>query len=121
MRYSNEVLDYFLDTQHAGILQEADPQVKHGEIGTREQGYLFRLYVRYDQTKIKEAKFQAYGSVTAISACEYVCRWLENKTFEEAKQLTAIQIQNALNLSALEIHAALLIERLCEKTLKENQ
>lgn len=121
MRYSNEVLDYFLDTQHAGILQEADPKVKQGEIGTREQGYLFRLYVRYDHTKIKEAKFQAYGSVAAIAACEYVCRWLENKTFEEAKQLTAIQIQTALNLSAFETHAALLIERLCEKTLKENQ
>ncbi|PMB54666.1 iron-sulfur cluster assembly scaffold protein [Coxiella endosymbiont of Rhipicephalus microplus] len=121
MYYSNEVLEYFFNTQHVGILQEPDSQVMWGEIGSREQGYLFRLYVRYDHTTIKEAKFQAYGSVTTTAACEYVCRWLENKTFEEAKQLTSIQIQNALNLSAFESHAALLIQRLTEKTLEKNK
>lgn len=116
MRYSNEVLYYFLDTKHAGILRGA--QVKEGEIGTKEQGYLFKLYIRYNYAKIKEAKFQAYGSVVSTAACEYVCRWLENKTFKEAKQLTAIKIINALNLSKFEAHSALLIEQLCEKTLE---
>ena len=119
MRYSKEVLDYFFNTQHAGILEKRGLEVKQGEIGAREQGYLFRLYVRYDCNKINEAKFQAYGSVSAVAACEYACRWLKNKTFEEVGQLTAIQIQEALNLSAFEAHAAALIERLCKKTLEE--
>lgn len=119
MRYSKEVLNYFFDTQHAGILEKVDPNVKKGEIGARDQGYLFRLYIRYDCNKISEAKFQAYGSVIATAACEYVCRFLKNKTFEEAGQLTAIQIQKALNLSIFEAHAAALIERLCKKTLEE--
>lgn len=118
MRYSKEVLDYFFDIQHAGILRKKDSKIKQGEIGAREQGYLFRLYVRCDHSKIKEAKFQAYGSVLATAACEYACRWLESKTFEEFRQLTAMQIQKALNLSEFMTHAALLIELLCKKTLK---
>ena len=119
MRYSREVLDYFFDTQHAGILEKADPNVKQGEIGARDQGYLFRLYIRCDCSKISEVKFQAYGSVTATAACEYACRFLKNKTFEEAGRLTAVQIQKALNLSTFEAHAAALIERLYKKTLEE--
>lgn len=119
MRYSREVLDYFFDTQHAGMLEKVDLNVKHGKIGARDQGYLFRLYIRCDYNKISEAKFQAYGSVAATAACEYVCRFCENKTFEEAGQLTAIQIQKALNLSTFEAHAAILIERLYKRTLEE--
>lgn len=118
MRYSKEVLNYFFNTQHTGVLRKEDPKVRHEEIGTREQGYLFRFYVRYERNKIKEAKFQAYGSVSAIAAFEYACHWIENKTFEKARQLTAIQIQKALNLPIFEMHTAFLVESLFKKTLK---
>ena len=120
MHYSREVLDYFFDIQHAGVLRQKDSKIKQGKVGTREQGYLFKLYIRYDDNKIEEAKFQAYGSVLATAACEYACRWLESKTFEECRQLSAMQIQKALNLSEFGTHAALLIERLCKITLAEN-
>ncbi|AJC50594.1 iron-sulfur cluster assembly scaffold protein [Coxiella endosymbiont of Amblyomma americanum] len=119
MNYSKEVLDCFFSVRHSGVLMREHSQIKRGEIGTRDQGYVCKLHVRYELDEIKEAKFQAYGSVLAISACEYVCRWLENKTFKDAKKLTAIHICEKLNLSACETYVALIIERLCKKTLKD--
>ncbi|WP_244670069.1 iron-sulfur cluster assembly scaffold protein [Coxiella endosymbiont of Amblyomma nuttalli] len=67
--------------------------------------------------KIREAKFQTYGSPMIMAACEYICRWGEGKMLEEAKQLNADQIKNVLNLSSFEFHVAILIEQLWRKTI----
>lgn len=117
MQYSKEVLHYFFENVHAGELDKDDPHVRYGEIATSTEGHLFRLYLRCQNDIITEAKFQAYGSVVATAACEYVCRWAEGKTFDEANHLDSDQIQKALNLSSLQVHAALLSERLWKKTL----
>ena len=102
MRYSREVTNYFFDIQHAGTLDKKNVNVRYGEVGSTLQGYLCRLYLRFKDDKIREAKFQAYGSPITTAACEYACCWGEGKTLEEAKQLNAGQIKNALNLSFFE-------------------
>ncbi|WP_267256771.1 iron-sulfur cluster assembly scaffold protein [Coxiella endosymbiont of Ornithodoros maritimus] len=118
MQYSKEVLHYFFETLHAGKLDKDNLQVRYGEIATSTEGHLFRLYLRCHQNDIiTEAKFQAYGPIVATAACEYVCRWAERKTFDEANHLDSDQIQKALNLSSLQVHVAFLIERLWRKTL----
>ena len=83
-----------------------------------EQGYILRLYLCCQQGKIKEARFQAYGSVIVIAATEYICRWIEGKTVGAARELQAKQIQQALGLSTLEMHAAILVENLISKTCR---
>ena len=118
MRYSKEVFYYFFETFHAGKLDEKHPHIRYGEIGTEVKGYLLRLYLRFQNDIIIEARFQAYSSVAVIAACEYICRWAEDKTLYEANQLNRDQIQAALNLSSLEFHVVLLIERLWKKTIE---
>lgn len=120
MQYSKAVLHHFLEARHVGKLNKDDPHVRYAEIGSKVQGYLFRLYLYHQNNFIQEAKFQAYGSVTATAACENICRWARGKSLEEARQLNKNQIQKALSLSSLEIHTAVLIEQLWKKSIKDN-
>ena len=117
MHYSKEVTNYFFDIQHAGTLDKENMNVCYGEVGSALQGYLYQLYLRFKDDKIREAKFQAYGSPITTAACEYACRWGEGKTFEEIKQLNADQIKNALNLCSFEFYMSILIEQLWKKTI----
>ena len=117
MRYSREVTNYFFDVRHADTLDKKNVNVRYDEVGSALHGYLCRLYLHFKGDKIREAKFQVYGSPIITAACEYTCRWGEGKTLEEAKQLNAGQIKNALNLSSFEFHVATLIEQLWKKTI----
>jgi nitrogen fixation NifU-like protein len=109
--------DYFFDTHHAGELDQNDSNVYCAEVGSEKQNNLLRLYVRCENQQIVDAKFQAFGTPAVMASCEYVCRWLMGKTLVEAKQLTAEQIMQALEISSLQIHVAVLVERLVKTTL----
>lgn len=121
MFYSKEVTNYFFDIQHAGTLDKKNVNVHYGTVGSALHGYLCQLYLRFKDNKIREAKFQAYGSPIITAACEYACRWGEGKTFEEVKQLNASQIKNALNLCSFEFYVSTLVEQLWKKTIFEKK
>lgn len=117
MLYSQEITNYFFNIRHAGILDKKNVNVRYGEVGSDLQDHLCQLYLFFKNKKIREAKFQAYGSPITIAACEYACRWGEGKMLKEAKQLNADQIKNALNLPSSEFHVSTLIEQLWKQTI----
>lgn len=118
MKHSTELLEYFYNTQHAGTLDQNDPNVIVVEEGGAEQGNILRLYLQIRNQTIVTVKFLAYSSVAATACCEYVCRWLEGKTLEQARKINAEEIMKALELPGVEIHTAKLVERLVKKSLK---
>ena len=117
MRYSQQQLEHFHNTQHAGKLDENDPSVILTEMGNAESGNVIRLYLQIRNKKIIAAKFLAFGSVAVIACSEYICRYLEGKTIDAAQQLTATQIMQGLGMLDIEIHAASLAARAVKKSL----
>lgn len=109
MRYSQTLLDYFFNLQHAGVLVGED--VLHAKMGAEKQGDVLSLYLKIKEKKIIHARFQAYGSVVLLAGSEYLCTWLEGKSKETALTLTPEAILTALALPLFKRHTAHLICR----------
>ncbi|OGO94333.1 MAG: hypothetical protein A3F10_00095 [Coxiella sp. RIFCSPHIGHO2_12_FULL_42_15] len=118
--YSANLLNYFFHLDHVGII-DAGNGVYCIEEGSPEQGNVIKLAVMQTDHKLYLARFQCYGNVTLLAACEYICRWLEGKTVLEASHLTAEQILKALQLSRLHIHIAVRLVDLVKKVIAEIQ
>ncbi len=119
MRHSQQTLRYFYKTDHAGVLDRQDGVIKQASLGTAEQGDVLQLYLAVENSQILVARFQAYGSVALIAGGEYICCFLEGKSFAQALALKAKDILKALGLSDLKIHTGLMLERVIGLTLKE--
>ncbi len=115
-KYPQQLLDYFYQLDHAGLLAAAD-NVFMTEEGTEQQGEVVRLYLLIENDIIKKARFKSFGSVALIACCEFICRWLENKHCDEAKQLNTAQILTALDLSDFYNHTAVLVLQCVKKLL----
>lgn len=108
--YPEKLLDYFYHLDHAGEISSG-AGVYTAEKGSQQQGDVVRLYVRVESGKIVAAKFKSYGSVATLAACEFVCRWLMDKSISESTDLMPEHILAELQLSKIKIHCAVL---LCE-------
>lgn len=118
MLYSTKILEYFNNTLHVGKLDEHDPNVMIAEVGSVQQGNILCLYLKKENETIIAAKFLAQASVPATACCEYVCEFLEGKTMQAARQLTVQHFLAALDMSAVQTHDALLVERLVKKVVR---
>jgi NifU-like protein involved in Fe-S cluster formation len=120
MLYSVELLHYFHNVRHAGTLDTQDPAVLYAEIINEKEGIALALFIRNEHHQITQAKFQATGSPAIIAACEFVCGYLENKDLTQAKQLSTPVIMQALKLSPLQNHTAVLVIRLVNSLLPQS-
>ncbi len=117
MKYSEALIYYFHHREHAGRLEQTIASVRHAQIGNAENQEVLALYVDY-QDQIVEAKFQATGSVVLIAGGEYICRWLEKKTWADLTKLTPEIILQGLGLTAINIHVANIIIMAIQKLLE---
>ncbi len=118
MQYSDIFLEYFSNTQHAGIL--SGDAVFSAELGDPAVSDYFSLYVRVT-TCIDEARFRCSTTPALIAGGEYACRWLEGKTKNEWSAFTANQILAALGMGTKQIHIATLITRVVQSVLHSSR
>ncbi len=110
MSYSIQFYDYFLNTEHAGRLFGNHLKIlKHESVSPFDQ---FRLFLLIDEQIILKARFESSTTPALIAAGEYVCRWLEGKSTQQAQELSAQQILQALDLDYRFSYVADLIHRL---------
>ena len=117
-RYPDKMIAYFHRADHAGRLDESDSTVVVVEAGRADQGNVLRLYLQCHEGRITAARFLIYGSVALTACSEYACEWLEGKTMEQAKEINAQQILRSLDMSSIQIHASLLVEKVIKKALE---
>ncbi len=109
MRYPTNLLYYFQHREHAGCLDVSNPHVQYIRVGHPQNGEVLDLYVLYQQNHVVTAKFQAASSVALIAASEFLCVWLEGKSYQDLDSLTHELILKKLDLTELNIHIANLI------------
>ena len=93
MLYSKRVMDHFKNPRNVGIIENADGI---GEVGNPLCGDMMTIYLKIEDQKIKEIKFQTFGCGSAIAVSSILTELAIHKTIEAAKKITNKDVAKAL-------------------------
>jgi len=122
MEYSDKVMEHFMNPKHVGVLKDADGV---GKVGNPVCGDMMSFYIKVEEDRIKDIRFQTFGCGAAIAVSSMVSEMALGKTLDEAMQITNDDVAEELgglpknkhhcsNLGADALHEA--IKNYREKT-----
>ena len=91
--YSKTVMEHFKTPKNVGVLDDADGV---GELGNPLCGDMMTIYLKIDEERIKDIKFQTFGCGAAIAVSSMLTEIAKGKSLDEAKQITNKDVANAL-------------------------
>ena len=104
--YSKKVLRHFKNPHNLGKITNADGV---GEVGNLACGDVMKLYIKVENNKIAEVKFETYGCAAAIATSSIITDLVKGKTIEEALAMTNKEVIESLDgLPPIKIHCSLL-------------
>lgn len=92
--YSQKVMDHFSNPRNVGEIPDADGK---GEIGNAVCGDIMVLYIKVDDDRIADARFQTFGCGAAIATSSMVTELVKGKTLEEAEKISKRTVADALD------------------------
>ena len=113
--YNKTVMDHFRNPRNVGVIEDADGI---GEVGNPLCGDMMTIYLKIDNERIEDIKFQTFGCGSAIAVSSMLTEIAKGKTIDEAKAITNKDVAEALeglpknklhcsNLGADALHLAL--------------
>lgn len=104
--HSERLLDHFQNPRNAGEL--APPAIKV-DVSNPACGDMLRLWVRFENDSVADARFQTRGCTASIAASSALTEWMIGKSRQDLRALTAEVIEEALGgLEPASKHAAVL-------------
>jgi nitrogen fixation NifU-like protein len=94
VRYSERLVDHFLNPRNAGLMREPDG------VGSDEYagcGDLTRVFLRVREGRAAEGRFQAYGCGPTIAAASVATELATGRTLEDLAALKAQEVEDALD------------------------
>jgi nitrogen fixation NifU-like protein len=108
MAYSSAVMDHFANPRNVGTIDDADGI---GEVGNAKCGDIMKIYLKIDDNKIQDVKFNTFGCGAAIATSSMATELIKGKTVEDALSLTNKAVIEALDgLPPQKIHCSVLAE-----------
>ena len=83
--YSKEVMKYFKRPKNVGVIKNPDGI---GRVGNMTCGDIMELYIKVENNKIIDVKFQTFGCVVALAVSSMLTEISKGKTIEEALKIT---------------------------------
>lgn len=115
--YSSKVKEHFTNPKNVGSIENADAI---GEAGALSCGDKLKLYLKIENSKIIDAKFQTFGCGSAVAASSVLTQMLIGKTLDEARKITNKQIADALDgLPPEKMHCSVMGREALEDALKK--
>ncbi|CEP66213.1 NIF system FeS cluster assembly, NifU,N-terminal [Moorella glycerini] len=114
--YGELLLDHFLNPRNVGSIKDADGI---GTIGDPGCGDYLCVYIKVQDNRLVDVKFQVYGCPAAIATSSILTEMAKGKTLEEGLQITDADVAAAIgglpeiklhcsNLGASALHEAIL-------------
>jgi nitrogen fixation NifU-like protein len=106
LNYSKKVLKHFRNPHNMGIIKNADGV---GEVGNLACGDVMKLYIKVEEGKVKDVKFETYGCAAAIATSSVITDLVKGKTIKKALEMTNKSVIDSLDgLPPIKIHCSLL-------------
>ena len=93
MMYSKTVMDHFRNPRNVGIIDDANGV---GEVGNPLCGDMMTIYLKIEEDRIADIKFQTFGCGSAIAVSSMLTEIAKGKTVAEAKSITNKDVAQAL-------------------------
>lgn len=115
--YNEKVIENYAHPKNVGKIENADGV---GEVGNPVCGDIMRMYLRIENNKIVDVKFQTFGCGAAIASSSVSTEMIKNKTLEEALQITNKDVVNELGgLPPVKLHCSVLAEEAIRKAIAD--
>jgi nitrogen fixation NifU-like protein len=85
LRYSEKVIDHFMNPRNVGELSDADGI---GEVGNPVCGDMLTVYIKVEDDRISDIKFKTFGCAAAIAVSSMITEMAKGRTLEEAQDIT---------------------------------
>ena len=107
--YSEKVMDHFKNPRNVGVIEDADGV---GEVGNAKCGDIMKMYIKVEDGKIADVKFETFGCGSAIATSSMATEMIKGKSLDEALTLTNKAVTEALGgLPAYKLHCSVLAEQ----------
>lgn len=91
--YSKTVMEHFKRPRNVGVIEGADGV---GEVGNPLCGDMMSIYLKIQDERIEDIKFQTFGCGAAIAVSSMLTEMAKGKSIEEAKNITNKDVAKAL-------------------------
>lgn len=103
-RYTDLVMDHFMNPRNVGDIPDADGV---GQVGNPVCGDVMRIYLKVDGDRIEDVKFKTFGCGAAIATSSMITELVRGKTIDEALQISNRAVAEALGgLPARKMHCS---------------
>ena len=117
MLYSKTVMDHFRNPRNVGALDDADGV---GEVGNAKCGDIMKIYLKIDDDKVSDVKFETFGCGSAIASSSMATEMIKGKPVSDALAVTNKAVVEALDgLPAHKVHCSVLAEEAIKLALKD--
>ena len=115
--YSEKVMDHFQHPRNVGIIENADGI---GDVGNAKCGDIMKIYLKIDDDKISDVKFETFGCGSAIASSSMATELIKGKPLSQALELTNKAVAEALDgLPAYKMHCSVLAEEAIKAALAD--
>ncbi|MBF0464798.1 MAG: Fe-S cluster assembly scaffold protein NifU [Nitrospirae bacterium] len=92
--YSQKLMDHFTNPRNVGEMPDADGV---GMEGNPTCGDTMKLFIKVENEKIVDIKFQTFGCGAAIAVSSMITEMAKGKTLDEALLITKQDVADALD------------------------
>ncbi len=115
--YSEKVMEHFRNPRNIGIIENADGI---GEVGNAKCGDIMKIYLKIENEKIEDVKFETFGCGSAIASSSMATELIKGKSIDEALKLTNKAVAEALDgLPPHKMHCSVLAEEAIKSAIKD--
>ncbi len=91
--YSKTVMDHFKNPRNVGTIEDADGV---GEVGNPLCGDMMTIYLKIDDERIEDIKFQTFGCGAAIAVSSMLTEMAKGKSLDDARKISNKDVAQAL-------------------------
>ncbi len=115
--YSDVVMKHFREPKNVGVIEDADAI---GEVGNAKCGDIMRMYLKIEDDKVKDVKFETFGCASAIASSSMATELIKGKPLEDVMKLTNKAVAEALDgLPDYKMHCSVLAEEAIQAALED--